>query len=133
MPQLQSLSLTDRATPTPVSHVFVPRDITPEGVGTVVESSGVPVGESRVSVSCRRSGDRFRAEVRISVPVVQNETVNGIVKPKVVRTAYANLQFVFSSDSTEQERNNIVGMLADALGTGKTLVNDTVVKLQGVY
>jgi hypothetical protein len=51
----------------------------------------------------------------------------------VQRTAYADLQFTFDATSSEAERNDIVGMLADALGTSKTLVNDLVVKLQGVY
>jgi methionine synthase II (cobalamin-independent) len=51
----------------------------------------------------------------------------------VLRTGYADAQFTFEPTSTEQERNDIVGMFASALSAGSTLVNDTVVKLQGVY
>ncbi len=133
MPQLQTIALTDRSTPTPVVHTFTPLDISQQGVGTAIETTGTPVGNPSISVSCKRGGDRYRAEVRLAMPVVQNETISGIVKPKVVRTAYANLQFNFSAESSEQERTNLVGMLADSLGTGKVLVNDAVVKLQGVY
>lgn len=132
MPQLQTLVLKDRTTPTAVDHTFTPRDIK-SGVGAVVETSGVPVGDSRFTISLRQVNNRYRAQIQIAVPVVQNETINGIVTPKAVRTAYADLTFTFDATSTEQERNNIVGMLADSLGAGKILVNDTVVKLQGVY
>ncbi len=134
MPQLQSAVLTDRATPTPVDHTFTPRDIR-DGVGTAIETSGVPIGNSRLSVSLRQTtpGGRYKAEVKLAVPVVVNETINGVTVPKVARTAFADVTFTFDPTSTSAERNNIVGMLADALGTGTALVNDTVVKLEGVY
>ena len=132
MPQLQTLVLKDRTTPTPVDHTFTPRDIK-SGVGAVVETSGVPVGDGRYTISLRQVNNRYKAQIQIAIPVVQNETINGIVTPKAVRTAYADLTFTFDSTSTEQERTNIVGMLADSLATSKVLVHDTVVKLQGVY
>lgn len=133
MPQLQNAVLTDRAS-TPVAHTFVPRDIV-SGVGTVIETTGVPVGNSRLSVSLRQtSGNgRYRADVKLSVPIVADQVVNGVTTPVVQRTAYADLSFTFDPTSTEQERNNFVGMLASSLATSCTLVNDTVVKLQGVY
>lgn len=132
MPQLQPLVLKDRATPTAVDHTFSPNNIS-EGVGAVVESTGVPVGNSRYTISLRQSNGRYRATIQLSVPIVQNETINGVTTPKVVRTAYADVTFTFDRTSTEAERNNLVGMLADSLAANKVLVHDTVVKLQGVY
>lgn len=132
MPQLQTLVLKDRTTPTAVDHTFTPRDIK-SGVGAVVETTGVPVGDSRFTISLRQVNNRYRAQIQLAVPVVQNEVINGITTPKAVRTAYADATFTFDSTSTEAERNNLVGMLADALAANKVLVNDTVVKLQGVY
>lgn len=133
MPQLQNLVLKDREA-TPVAHTFIPRDITREGVGTVVESSGVPVGESRTSISLRKTGNgRYKSTLKIAVPVVQNQTINGVVSPIVVRTAYATVEFDFDPTSTTQERNNLEGMVADALAADKPLVFQTVVGLQGVY
>lgn len=132
MPQLQTLVLRDRTTPTAVDHTFTPRDIK-SGVGAVVETTGVPVGDSRFTISLRQVNNRYRAQIQLAVPVVQNEVINGITTPKAVRTAYADVTFTFDSTSTEAERNNLVGMLADALAANKVLVNDTVVKLQGVY
>jgi len=133
MPQLQSVVLTDRSTPTPNNWTFVPRDIV-QNVGTVVFSSGVPIGDSRMTVSTKRnSSGKYKSEIRMVIPVVQNQTINGVVSPVVVRTAYVNLDFTFDQTSTEDERNSVVGLLQSALGSSKTLVNDAVVKLEGVY
>lgn len=132
MPQLQNLVLTDRKA-TPVAHAFTPFDIK-NGVGTVVEQTGVPVGNNRFTVSLRRTGNtRYKAQLQLVMPVTQNETINGIVTPKVVRTAYADVSFTFDATSSDQERKDLVGMLQSSLDATKVLVNDTVVNLQGVY
>lgn len=132
MPQLQNLVLTDRAA-TPVAHTFTPRSID-SGVAMVVESSGIPIGDNRVTISSTRTtAGRYKVKLQYTFPVLVNETINGVSTPKVARSAYADISFSFDSTSTEAERNNVVGMVMDSLGTGKVLVNDTVVKLQGVY
>jgi len=132
MPQLQNIVLTDRQA-TPVSHTFVPTNIDAQGVGTCSESSGVPIGENKLSVSHKVSGKKHKCEVRLAVPIVQNQTINGITSPVVVRTGSAFLTFIFDESSSEQERKDIVGMLQSSLDATKVLVNDTIVKLQGVY
>lgn len=132
MPALQSISINDRATPTPVAHVFQPRDVQ-NGTGLVVSNSGVPVGEEKLTVSMRKSASKFRGKLTLTVPVVQTETVNGISIPVAVRTAYATLDVTFDETSSTQERTNLIGMLADSLGTSKTLVHNTLVGLEGVY
>lgn len=132
MPQLQNLVLTDRAA-TPVAHTFVPLDIK-NGVGTVIESTGVPIGDKRFSVSLSKSStNRYKAVLRMVVPTVVTETINGVTRPVIIRTAYADCTFTFDPESTEQERKDVVGQLMTALDPTKVLVNDTVVKLQGVY
>lgn len=133
MPQLANLVLTDRAT-TPVNHTFTPEDIR-DGVASVVETTGVPIGSNRVSLALRRTADngRYRGEIRYTFPIVQTETINGVSTPRVVRTAYATLQLTFDPSSTEQERKDAVGMVASSLDASKTLVNDMLTKLQGIY
>lgn len=132
MPQLQNIVLTDRQT-TPVNHTFTPKDIV-SGVGTVIESTGVPLGQSTLTVSSKRTNSgRYKAILHLKVPVVQDQTINGITKPIIVREAHANVDFTFDEASTEAERNNLVGMLASGLTTGKALIHDAVVKLEGVY
>jgi len=132
MPQLQNLVLTDRAT-TPVNHTFTPINIDSNGVGVVAETGAVPIGESKFTLQNRRVNGRFKVQLKLSVPVVQTQTINGVSTPVVVRTAYVDSVFTFDSTSSEQERKDLVGMYQSAFDSSKTLVNDTVVKLQGVY
>ena len=132
MPALTSLVLKDRAT-TPVDHTFSPSELK-DGVGTVVESSGQKIGDSKYSVSSRKTaGGRYAAKVKLEVPVVENQTVNGVTRPVVTRVAYATAEFSFAADSTTAERNNLVGMLADSFAKTKTLVDKTIVDLEGVW
>lgn len=132
MPQLQSLVLTDRAA-TPVDHTFVPLGIT-NGMAEVVESSGVPIGNNSVKVALNKTpAGRYKAVLKLVFPVVQTQTINGVDTPVVVRTSYINMDFTFEATSTLQERKDAIGMAASALGASKTLVNDTLTKLEGVY
>ena len=133
MPQLQNLVLTDRTPVTPVNRTFVPRNVDGKGIGTVVFNAGVPIGEQRCTVSMSARGSRYVGEVRLTLPVVVNETINGVVVPKVARTAYGVATFTFDQTASQQERDDAVGMMASALGTAKVLVNDALIKLEGVY
>lgn len=132
MPQLQNLVVSDRAS-TPVNHTFVPRDIT-DGVATVVESNGVPIGENTITASLRKTPQgRYKAVIKGRFPVVQTQTIDGISTPMVVRTANAELSFNFEGTSTLQERKDVVGMIQSALDANKVLINDLVTKLEGIY
>jgi len=131
MPAITNLILTDRAT-TPVNHTFTPNGI-PNGVATLVESDGVKVGDSKFTISRRKSADRRKVHLRLVIPVVATETINGIDSPKVVRTAYANIDFNFDVRSTRQERDDMVGMLYTALSDGQAMVDKAVVDLEDVY
>lgn len=132
MPALSTLVLKDRAT-TPVDHTFTPSDVK-DGVGTVVESTGMKLGDSKYSVSSRKTaGGRYAGKLKLEVPVVENQTVNGVTRPVVTRVAYATVDFSFAAESTTVERNNLVGMLADSLAKSKTLVDKTIVELEGVW
>lgn len=133
MPQLQNLVLTDRATPSAVDHTFTPRDVI-ANVGTVEESTGVKVGDKTFSISVRKTPNgKSKVTIKLVVPTVVNETINGVTVPAVARTAFVETTFTFDPTSTTQERNDVVGMFQSAFGTGKTLVNDAVVGLQGIY
>lgn len=131
MPQLQNLVLTDRAAP-PVDHTFTPLVVT-NNVGETAEITGVPLGESKFTISNRRVNGRLKGKLVLTVPVVQTQTINGISTPVVVRRSTIALEATFDAASTEAERNNALGMLASALLPAKTLVNDSLVKGQGIW
>lgn len=132
MPALTTLVLKDRKA-TPVDHTFVPNNVE-NGTGTVVESSGMKIGDSKFSLTSRKTANgRYRADLKLEVPVVENAVINGLNVPQVSRIAYATVNFSFSDKSTTAERNDIVGMLEDALKKAKTMVDKTVVDLEGVW
>jgi hypothetical protein len=133
MPQLANLVLTDRKA-TPVAHTYTPRSID-GNVGMVAETTGTPIGDPRVTVSLGKptAQGRYKPQVRYTFPVVQTQTINGVSTPVIVRTSYVELNFSFDQTSSEAERNDIVGMVQSSLDASKVLINDTVVKLQGVY
>lgn len=132
MPQLQTTILKDRATPV-ADRTFTPRNIV-GNVGELVESQGVPVGEGRLTVSLRKTASsRYKGVVKLAVPQVAAQIVNGVSTPIVVRTAYAEVHVDFAATSSQEERNNIVGMIQSALNPSNTLVNGMLVNLEGVY
>lgn len=132
MPQLTSVILTDEQS-TPVDHTFAPRSIE-SGVATLVESTGVPLAERRISFSQTRSASgRIRATVKLALPVTQDVTVGGITKPTLVRTNYVDMTFNFDLTSSTQERKDVVGMVMDMLKPDQTMVRGALVNLEGIY
>lgn len=132
MPALQNLVLLDRAA-TPVSHTFTPDNVT-DGIGTVVETGGVAIGNNTVTVSSKKTaGNRRKSIIKGTFPVVVNQTVNGVTTAVVARQAIVTFEFSFDQTSTLQERKDVVGMMQSALDASKALVNDAVVNQQGVW
>jgi hypothetical protein len=132
MPQLGNLVLTDRAA-TPVNHTYTPRDIV-NGVASVVESTGIPIGDNLFTASLTKtSGGRYKAVLKGTFPVVQTQTINGVSTPVVVRTTYAELTFSFADTSALQERKDALGLMASSLDPAKALINDMLTKLENIY
>jgi len=98
MSAFTTLVLTDRQA-APIDHTFVP--VSREtGVAEWSESDGTPLGDNKVTASVRRAAnDKFKARIKLAIPVTAIETVNGIALTKVVRTGYADLTFTFDSSS----------------------------------
>ncbi len=132
MPQLNPLVLKDGAA-TPVDHTFTPRTVE-NGVATLVESAGSPLGERRLSFSQNRSSSgRIRVIAKLAIPVVQDVVVNGVTKPTLVRTNYADITFNFDNTSSNIERRDIVAEVASMLGATQTMVRSYIVDLEGLY
>lgn len=132
MPQLQSLAIYDGKT-TPVLHTFIPESIDQNGVARLKESDGTPIGDQVVTVSLKKTDTKYRGRVVLVLPSVVTETINGVSVPKVARTAYADLTVTFDQTSTIQERKDALALLSDALSGGKTMVDSTLINLEGIY
>lgn len=133
MPAFTTITVNDRED-TPVAHTFDPRNEA-NGVYFLKESDGTPIGDNVISVSTRQSGNKYKSRVRLTMPVVVDETINGVVVPKVIRTAYADLNFTFADTSTSQERKNVLGIISNLLrGTANvSLMDGILVDLNGAY
>lgn len=112
MTQLATVVLKDDAG-TNIS--FVPRDIV-NGVATTVNSSGIPLGDKTFSLSVSRTqAGRRKANLKFTLPVVQTETINGVGRPTVVRTAYCDVNFSFDGTSSTAERADMIAAVKAAL------------------
>lgn len=135
MPALQTLVLTDRATPAPVSHTFNPsRMVGDVGEVTNPSSSGVPAGAEVFTISMKKGGDnRYKGKLKLILPILVTETINGVSRPSVARQTIVNLSFDFDQNSTTQERKDAIGMAYSALDPTKVLVNNTLVNVESVW
>jgi hypothetical protein len=132
MPQFAPTVLKDRASPR-ADHTFKPRDVT-NGIATFVESTGVPIGERRLTYSRNRTAQgREKVSIKLAMPVVQNAVVGGVSKPTVVRTAYAELNFSFDGSSTQEERDEVVSFIHDLTDWDHVVTQGVAVLLEGIY
>lgn len=127
-----NLVLTDRAA-TPVNHTYTPDGDDKNGVHLYSEKGSVPAGNAKYSIGLRQSGGRYRGSIRLAVPVVQTQTINGVSTPVVVRTAYIELNTSFDPLSNTQERADAMGLMASSLTASQTQINDLIVNLSNIY
>lgn len=127
-----NLVINDRAA-TPVAHTYTPDGDDANGVHVYSEKTTVPAGNPRFTASIRSSNGKFRPTVKITVPITQTQTINGVASPVIVRTAYGEVNFTFDALSSEQERADCVGLLVNSLAASQTQINDMIVKLSDIY
>lgn len=131
MPQMTPVVLTDNAF---TDHTFAPRGIDANGVATLVRSTGVPVGDERLTISRTRTAQgREKTLVKMTLPVVSTVSEGGISRPSVVRTAYADITFSFDGTSSTLERANARKMLADFLNNSESIASSVVDDLETLY
>lgn len=136
MPQMQPLVLTDKHDPA-TPHTFIPKGQT-AGVTTLVESTGTPLGDRRITISqVSNTAGRVKTVVKLALPVVQDATVNGVSRPTVVRTNYADITMNIDPGSNALERADLAAFIseifnADHAGAGSKL-KPVFVDLEGLY
>lgn len=132
MPQLATVILKDRAS-TPANITLVPSDIK-DGVGVLQTSTGVPLAETVVSIARRITpANKYKVTLKIKRPIVQDQNINGVINPVVVRVAYADVTLSFDSTSTLQERKDISGMIYSAFAPDQAILSGVLAEAQGVY
>lgn len=133
MAQAATITVNDRMS-TPVAHAFVPRGTNGQpGFYQFVEAGTVPAGDRTLTFRWRKSNGKFYIRVVYTGPVMVTETINGVGVPSVQRVELIDTTFRFADTSTEQERNNAVGMYFNAFGPLQAVVMSAVVKLEGIW
>lgn len=122
MPQITSISINDRES-TPVSHTYTANGRAANGTVEAVRNTGVLAASESLKISARDGSKYHNVKLSLTIPIVQTETINGISRPLVVRTGRANVEFSFDLTSTLQERQNLVGLIANALAANQTDLN----------
>lgn len=127
-----NLVILDRAG-TPVSHTYSPDGDDRNGVHLYSEKTSVPAGNPRYTAALKQSGGKYRPSLRLQIPVVQTQVINGVSAPVVVRTAFIEVNATFDALSTTQERADAVGLMANSLAPNQTQINDLLVNLSDIY
>lgn len=131
MPAFGNITSNDGES-TPVTHTFVPQNIA-ANVASLLESTGVPLADKRLTVSLSKTADKNRSKVAIKLawPITQDSTVNGVTIPVLTRTAYAEVNFTFDPTSTKQERKNLEYVIKNLLANSD--INKVIEDLQSIY
>lgn len=110
--------------------IFKPSGIDSNGVSTLVNGTGIILADKQHSLSSRTSTTRRKGTLKLDLPVVVDETINGVSQPKQVRKAYIRCDFDFSVLSTTAERTAarqlLISALSSALAVGVIDNNETI-------
>lgn len=127
-----NLVINDRAA-APVAHTYSPDGDDANGVHVFSEKTSVPAGNPRFTARLAYSNGRYKPQLRLAIPIVQNQVINGVSSPVIVRTAYIEFNANFDALSTDQERKDAVGLMVNALAASQAQINDMVVGLSDIY
>ena len=94
---------------------FVPYEIDSNGVARLRSASDSAIGSNELSVQGRDALTNRRVTVKITVPTVQTEVVNGISTPKVVRKQIGTIELSLAKTTSLAERKALRSLLAASL------------------
>lgn len=133
MPQIAAITVNDREA-TPVARTYNPAGTDKNGVPVWKTGDvGVPFGEAKLTMSTRQQGSKHKVRINLVVPTIVTETINGVDRNKLERSAYCAFEFTFADDSTKQERDNAIGMFANLLASSQTVPDGALVEAEGLW
>lgn len=93
----------------------------------------MPAGNPRYTISLNKKNGKYKATIKLVVPIVQTQVINGVSSPTVVRTAFVEFTSQFDEYSTAQERADAIGLFVNSMAASQTQVNDLLVNLSDIY
>lgn len=111
MAQLTSIVLNDGT----ANVTFLPHEITSQNVARLRTTADTVIGAEELSVQARDAVSNRRVTLKVTLPVVQNEVINGITTPKVVRQQIATVELSLPKTSIKADRTRTRNLIASAL------------------
>lgn len=121
MANITTIVVPDAAA-TPVNHTFTPVKTNGESAVFLEQSSASSIGYWPMTLIQRAplagSTEKvYRSKLSLAVPIVYNETINGVNRPSLGYTLRCNVEFVVPQEAVLQDRKNlrklVVGILND--------------------
>jgi hypothetical protein len=111
------------AAATPVNHTFSPTKVVGDTAFLSEKSATSSTGYWQLGLTQRaplagQTDKVWRTKVALAIPVMYDETINGVTRSVLGYTMRANLEFLVPADATLQNRKDLrkisVGILNDA-------------------
>lgn len=127
MTAISVITLPDAAA-TPVNHDFNPTKVEGDTATYLEQSATSSVGYWPLSMTHRaplpgQVDKLFRDTVKLAIPLVVTETINGVSRPTVLGTMRANLEFVIPDSATLQNRKDLRKLAVGALNSAAFISN----------
>lgn len=133
MSELSSVTVNDGES-TPVAHTFTPENVDAKGVGYLVERGSYALADNVATVSnLKQPNGAYRGRLVLNMPIVVEETINGVTVPSVARELKAEMKILAPADSSEQELKNLLRLMSNLFDGSVTFINDTFEGRTGVY
>lgn len=110
------------AAATPVNHTFNPVKVDGDTAYLAEQSSTSSLGYWPLALTQRaplagQSEKVYRTKLSLAMPIVYNETINGITRPTLGYTMRANIEFITPADSVLQNRKDFRKILVGIMNS----------------
>lgn len=110
---------------------YVPYQIDSGNIARLRTNTDLAIASSELSVNARNGSTNRNVTLKITLPTVVNETVNGVVSPRVTRTRTVSVDLSLPKTTTSAERLAARVMLSNLLKN--TLVASVIDNNDGLY
>lgn len=127
MAQLSNIVINDGTT----DVTYVPYQIDSGNIARLRTNTDLAIASSELSVNARNGSTNRNVTLKITLPTVVDETVNGVVSPRVTRTRTVSVDLSLPKTTTSAERLAARVMLSNLLKN--TLVASVIDNNDGLY
>ena len=127
MAQLSNIVINDGT----ADVTYVPYQIDSGNVARLRTNTDLAIASSELSINPRNGASNRNVTLKLTLPTVVNETINGVVTPRVVRTRTLSVDLSLPKTTTAVERTAARVLLSNALKN--VLVASVIDNNDGLY